>query len=268
MELLDLAAFAAGLVLATVTAPVGVSGAVFLLPFQVSVLHVPSPQVTPTNLLYNVVAAPGALARYLRGRRVDARLAALLTAGALPAIALGATIRVYLVPDADLFRVIAAGVLVPIGVLLLGGAQRRRQRTAPRHVRARIVLLIAFGAGLAGGVYGIGGGSLVGPALVGLGMSITRVGPAALTSTWLTSLGGVGVFLLLDAVGAGRADAALAAPDWSLGLAAGLGGLIGGWLGARLHGVLPEIALERLLGAAALSIGALYLMQALDVVGG
>ena len=60
--------FAFGVVIATVTAPVGVSGAVFLLPVQLSVLNVPSPSVTPTNLLYNVVAVPGALARYRRNR--------------------------------------------------------------------------------------------------------------------------------------------------------------------------------------------------------
>ena len=50
--------FAAGVVVATVTAPVGVSGAVFMLPIQLSVLGVPNPAVTPTNLLYNVVASP------------------------------------------------------------------------------------------------------------------------------------------------------------------------------------------------------------------
>jgi hypothetical protein len=35
-----------------------VSGPVFLLPVQVSVLHVPSPSLTPTNLLYNVLSTP------------------------------------------------------------------------------------------------------------------------------------------------------------------------------------------------------------------
>jgi uncharacterized protein len=63
------AGLVAGLVIAMFTAPVGVSGAVFLLPVQLSVLHVPNPAVTPTNLLYNIVAAPGALLRYsLQGR--------------------------------------------------------------------------------------------------------------------------------------------------------------------------------------------------------
>ena len=38
-----------------------VSGAVFLVPVQVSILHTPNPALTPTNLLYNVIAIPGAL---------------------------------------------------------------------------------------------------------------------------------------------------------------------------------------------------------------
>jgi uncharacterized membrane protein YfcA len=47
------------LVLALMTTPAGVSGAVLLLPVQLSVLHVPSPAVTPTKLLFNVAAVPG-----------------------------------------------------------------------------------------------------------------------------------------------------------------------------------------------------------------
>jgi uncharacterized protein len=41
---------------------------VLLLPFQVSVLGTPSPAVTPTNLLYNVVSTPVAGVRWGRGR--------------------------------------------------------------------------------------------------------------------------------------------------------------------------------------------------------
>ncbi len=49
---------ACAFLLALVTTPAGVSGAVLLLPMQLSVLHVPSPAVTPTNLLFNVFAVP------------------------------------------------------------------------------------------------------------------------------------------------------------------------------------------------------------------
>ena len=59
-------ALLAAYVVAVVATPAGISGAVLLLLFQVSVLGTPSPAVTPTNLLYNVVSTPGALYRYWR----------------------------------------------------------------------------------------------------------------------------------------------------------------------------------------------------------
>jgi hypothetical protein len=50
---------AAAFAIAVLATPPGISGAVLLLPFQVSVLGTPGPAVTPANLLYNVVATPG-----------------------------------------------------------------------------------------------------------------------------------------------------------------------------------------------------------------
>jgi len=67
--------------IASVTTPVGVSGAVFLIPVQVSVLHTPSPAVTPTNLLYNLIAIPGALARFHREGRLRGPLTRLMVLG-------------------------------------------------------------------------------------------------------------------------------------------------------------------------------------------
>src|SRR3954470_604346 len=95
--------FAAALVIATFTAPVGVSGAVFLLPMQLSILHVPNPSVTPTNLLYNVVSGPGALFKYRQNGQFTGRLARLLIAGTVPGVVVGAVIRVYVVPGARPF---------------------------------------------------------------------------------------------------------------------------------------------------------------------
>jgi uncharacterized membrane protein YfcA len=238
-------------VLAVVTTPVGVSGAVFLLPVQLSVLHVPSPRVTPTNLLYNVVAAPGGLARYRR--RLDRALAARLAAGSLPGVLVGAALRVYVAADPDVFRVLAAAVLVPVGLVLL---QRPAPGPAGRGPRPRVVTALAFVVGVVGGLYGLGGGSLLGPVLVGSGLAVATVAPAALLATWLTSLAGVAAYALLSLDAAGAVS-----PDWSLGLAAGVGGLLGGWVGASLQARLPERVLRLLLGALALALAALYLAQ-------
>ena len=80
-------AFVAALAISTVASPAGVSGAVLLLPFQVSVLGTPNPAVTPTNLLYNVVATPGALYRYWRQGQTGGQLTAVLLVGTLPGVA-------------------------------------------------------------------------------------------------------------------------------------------------------------------------------------
>jgi hypothetical protein len=92
----EVAAVLAAYVIAALATPAGISGAVLLLPFQVSVLGTPSPAVTPTNLLYNVVATPGALYRYWRQGQTGGRLALVLTARTLPGVIAGSVIRVYL----------------------------------------------------------------------------------------------------------------------------------------------------------------------------
>lgn len=58
---------AAASILATVSSPAGVSGAVLLPRFQVGV-PAPEPVGHTDNLLYNVVATPGTLYRYRRVR--------------------------------------------------------------------------------------------------------------------------------------------------------------------------------------------------------
>ncbi|MER6017075.1 sulfite exporter TauE/SafE family protein [Streptomyces anulatus] len=251
--------FAAGLLISVATAPVGVSGAVFLLPVQISVLGVPSPAVTPTNLLYNVVAGPGALLRHHRAGTLRGPLTRLLVLGTVPGVVVGAVIRVFAVPGPTVFRLLIAVLLLPLGSWLCLRTLRRATRTAPeRELSARAVTRLAMAVGVAGGIYGIGGGSLLGPILVGRGMPVAKVAPAALAATFVTSAVGAGTYALLSLTTTGDI-----APYWSLGLACGLGGLCGGYLGARLQPRLPETALRLLLGVLALGVGGLYAVQIL-----
>ncbi|GGY21816.1 sulfite exporter TauE/SafE family protein [Streptomyces anulatus] len=251
--------FAAGMLISVATAPVGVSGAVFLLPVQISVLGVPSPAVTPTNLLYNVVAGPGALLRHHRAGTLRGPLTRLLVLGTVPGVVVGAVIRVFAVPGPTVFRLLIAVLLLPLGSWLCLRTLRRATRTAPeREPSARAVTRLAMAVGVAGGIYGIGGGSLLGPILVGRGMPVAKVAPAALAATFVTSAVGAGTYALLSLTATGDI-----APYWSLGLACGLGGLCGGYLGARLQPRLPETALRLLLGVLALGVGGLYAVQIL-----
>jgi uncharacterized membrane protein YfcA len=248
-------AFAIGVAAATLTAPVGISGAVLLLPAQVSVLAVAPLAVTPTSLLYNVIATPGAIVRYARQRQLDRRLAATLAIGTLPGVVVGAWLRVEHLSGIEALRVLMAIVLLASASTVL-----IPRATPPRTVEPGAAALIATALpiGLLGGLVGIGGGSLLAPLLVALGGAITRIAPAALVVTWLTSLVGLGAFAGLATLG--RSDAAA---DWPVGIALGVGGMCGGWLGARLQPSLPAPALRLLLAGLAAALGLIYAVMAL-----
>lgn len=252
---------AAGLLIATVTAPVGVSGAVFLLPVQLSVFGVPNPAVTPTNLLFNVVAGPGALWRYRRDGALHGDLAQRLVLGTLPGVVIGAAVRVFALPGPDVFRLLIAALLLPLGLwLCLRTLTRPRHRPPPAgELAPRTLTGLALVVGVVGGIYGIGGGSLLGPILAGRGLPVARVAPAALAATFATSVVGAAAYAVLSLVSSGDV-----APDWWLGLACGTGGLIGGHLGARLQPRVPERVLRILLGTLATALGALYAAQTLS----
>jgi uncharacterized membrane protein YfcA len=139
----EVVALAAAFAIAVLATPAGISGAVLLLPFQVSVLGTPSPAVTPTNLLYNVVATPGALYRYWRQGQTGGRLALVLIAGTLPGVIAGSVIRVELLPGAHVFDLVVAAVLVPLGAWLAltrptrPGTERSAHTIPPADGRSR-----------------------------------------------------------------------------------------------------------------------------------
>jgi len=251
-------ALVAAFVIAVITTPAGVSGAVLLLPFQVSVLGTPSPSVTPTNLLYNVVACPGAMWRYWRQGQTGGTLTWLLLAGTLPGVIAGSIIRVYVLPGPVVFDFVVAAVLIPLGAWLA----LPQATAAPTTHRARLpraaIGLIAAAAGCVGGIYGSGGGSILAPILITDGQPPSQVAPAALSSTFATSLAGVVTFSILSVNHHGSI-----APNWPTGIALGIGGLAGGYVGARLHARMPETIIRRLLALVVIAIGIRYLVAGL-----
>ena len=255
----QIVALLAALVVAVLATPAGVSGAVLLLPFQVSVLGTPSPAVTPTNLLYNVLATPGALFRYWRQGQTGGRLAVLLICGTLPGVVAGSVIRAELLPGPRVFDVVVAVVLLPLGLWLVltrpaaGPGQRGLAIPAP------VLVMLAAVVGCVGGIYGIGGGSILAPVLIGAGKPPAEVAPAALASTFVTSVAGVITFTILS-----LHEHGLVAPDWPTGIALGLGGLAGAYTGARLQSRLPDVLIRRLVGILVIAIGARYLWSGLS----
>jgi uncharacterized protein len=136
----------AAYVVSVLATPAGISGAVLLLPFQVSVMGTPSPAVTPTNLLYNVVATPGALYRYWRQEQTGGRLAVVLIAGTLPGVIAGSIIRVELLPGPRVFELVVAAVLIPLGIWLALARPSRLDEPdrPPRLIPVPVLVVLAL----------------------------------------------------------------------------------------------------------------------------
>jgi uncharacterized protein len=256
-------ALAAAFVIAVIATPAGISGAVLILPFQVSVLGTPSPAVTPTNLLYNVVATPGALYRYWRQDQTGGRLALVLIAGTLPGVIAGSIIRVELLPGPRVFDLVVAAVLIPLGTWLAITRPARPPTDGEPDRQARLIavpvlVVLSAAVGCVGGIYGIGGGSILAPILIGSGRKPAEVAPAALASTFVTSVAGVITFAILSIHTHGTVS-----PDWPTGIALGAGGLVGAYTGARIQGRLPDVLIRRVMGVLVIAIGARYLVSGL-----
>ena len=262
------------------TAPAGVSGAFLLLPFQVSVLGFTSPAVSPTNLVYNILATPGGVYRYVHEGRVVWPLAGIVILGTLPGAFVGALLRVTLLSDPRAFELFVGLVLLYFGVRLLygvlasfgwrgsagegeaplpGRSSVRIVGTSPLRVEyeyggksyafsAPAVCALSLGVGVIGGIYSIGGGSIIAPFLVTVfGLPVYTIAGATLIGTFVTSVAGVAFFEFLAATGFGPAGTPVA-PDWLLGLTLGVGGLAGTYAGARLQRYVPERFIRGVLG--------------------
>lgn len=125
-----------------ITSTGGVSGAFLLLPFQMSVLGFTSPAVSATNQLFNVVAIPSGVWRYVRERRMVWPLAWVVVAGTLPGAFIGAIVRVRFLPDPARFKVFAGCVLLYIGARMVWDLAQRRGRSDASRAEERFQALV------------------------------------------------------------------------------------------------------------------------------
>jgi len=98
----------------------GISGAFFLLPFQMSFLGYTSPSVSSTNQLYNIVAIPSGVYRYCKEGRMIWPLTWAVVVGTLPGVFIGAFVRVNGLRDPRNFKLFAAAVILYIGIKMVG----------------------------------------------------------------------------------------------------------------------------------------------------
>jgi uncharacterized membrane protein YfcA len=279
---------AVAFVVSFLTSMGGVSGAFMLLPFQVSILGFTAPSVSATNQVFNIVAIPSGVYRYIREGRMLWPLTWAVIIGTLPGVFIGAWVRIKYLPDPKNFKLFVGLVLCYIGFRLLldivrnerkPRASGRSQKSEKRHTikiiessirqvkfdyngethqfSPLVIYAICFLVGIVGGIYGIGGGAIVAPFFVAIvGLPVYTVAGAALMGTFITSLAGVAFYQYLSVV---YTDMAVA-PDWLLGALFGIGGFFGMYLGARAQKYVPAWAIKSILCCCVLFVALRYIV--------
>ncbi len=106
------------------------------------------------------------------------------------------------------------------------------------------IFALSFIVGIVGGIYGIGGGSIIAPFFVTFfGLPVYTIAGAALMGTFITSVAGVIFYLAIAPFYPNLS----VAPDWLLGILFGLGGMAGMYLGARCQKFVPARAIKWML---------------------
>lgn len=244
----------------------GISGAFLLLPFQVSVLGFVTPAVSSTNLLFNVVGTPGGVMRYGREKRLVWPIALIIVVGVVPGVLAGYILRLRYLPDPGHFKLFVGIILLCVAAKLMTDCWRKRAISeSPGHLCNRQVegafvtlsrsgfvyggntysfptigfLALAFGVGIVGGIYGIGGGSIIAPVCISvLGLPVHPIAGAVLLGTFASSLSGIVFYSAIPVNGT------MASPDWLLGALFGLGGLLGMYCGAKAQKHVNELTIK------------------------
>jgi len=106
------------------------------------------------------------------------------------------------------------------------------------------IFTLSFIVGIVGGIYGIGGGSIIAPFFVTFfGLPVYTVAGAALMGTFVTSVAGVVFYQIIAPF---YPDISVA-PDWMLGILFGLGGMAGMYLGAYCQKFVPAKVIKWML---------------------
>lgn len=275
------------LVVSFFTSMGGVSGAFLLLPFQVSALNYTSPGVSGTNFIFNVVAIPSGVYRYLKEGRMAWPLAWVIVAGTVPGIIIGYYIRIKILPDPKSFKFFVGIVLLYIGIRLFLDVFKKKKTAQAKKFDQKLtkeatvrtisfslrkteyefwgekfsfstlgVFILAFIIGIIGGTYGIGGGAMMSPFLVTFfKLPVHSIAGACLLGTFTASIFGVLYYSVLPSGGLQTS------PDWLLGLLFGFGGIVGIYLGARAQKHVPQKYIKFILSIIIIYLALRYITQ-------
>ena len=264
----------------------GVSGAFLLLPFQMSFLGYTAPSVSATNQLYNIVAIPSGVYRYIREGRMVWPLTWMVILGTLPGVFIGAYLRVAYLPDPKNFKLFAAAVLLYIGLRMARDLTRKNQgpgkvsaekkfqdmirrhrgqnETLPAvqvtHFNLRRLGYTFYDESFDVSFWGIVTLSFI----VGIVGGVYGIGGGAIIAPFFVAFFRLPVYTIAGAALMGTFVTSVAgvifyhaiapfypglsiAPDWLLGVLFGLGGMAGMYLGARCQKYVPAAVIKWML---------------------
>lgn len=122
------------------------------------------------------------------------------------------------------------------------------------------IFALSFIVGIVGGIYGIGGGSIIAPFFVTFfGLPVYTVAGAALMGTFVTSIAGVAFYQVIAPFYPNVA----VAPDWFLGILFGVGGMAGMYLGARCQKFVPSKTIKWMLATIIICTAIKYVAESL-----
>ena len=264
------------------TSMAGISGAFLLLPFQMSFLGFTTTSVTSTNFLFNVTGTPGGVYRYIKECRFAWPVAIIIIAGIIPGVFIGYYIRILYLPDPRAFKIFVGVILMLLSLKLfkdvwsknsaknskdckfphgvknvsIGMTAGRFDFQGETHIFSTAGLLaLSSVVGIIGGIYGIGGGSIIAPFLITVfQLPVYAVAGAVLLGTFVSSVAGVIFYSTVPINGA------VAGPDWLLGILFGTGGLLGMYLGAKVQKFTSEKWIKLILGAVVFIVATKYFL--------
>jgi hypothetical protein len=118
------------------------------------------------------------------------------------------------------------------------------------------LLMLSFAVGIIGGIYGIGGGSIIAPFCISFfNLPVHTIAGAVLLGTFTSSVAGITFYSLIAINGT------TAAPDWALGVLFGMGGLLGMYWGAKSQRYVPEKIIKIILTLIILTVAIKYILQ-------
>lgn len=265
---------------------VGQAAGIFALTYSLSILQFTSPAITPTTLVLTFLNPIGAIIGFRGTGQWNLSLARWVCIGGVLGGITGPFLRITLFSEPGPFRLLVGIILAFMGLQMLHSVYLRRRKPGEAkeksidHSGLRIEtlrshsrrLVIGYGdrrwslsvpglfvtgaaVGAIGSALGVGGGFLLVPIFVAVyGLPMYVLVSITIPYVVVNSAVGLVTYAAIMPAVAGIA----VAPEWSWGLFAAAGGVLGAWWAAKSQRWVPDNLLKLMLGAITAVVGGLY----------